>query len=190
MWKKFFPHLPNLLSAFRIAMVPLFVIAYFFDPTEIKSWAIAIYVMAFISDALDGFIARKYNLISNLGKVLDPLGDKLMMIAALTCLTVSGKLPEWAIIIVVAKEALMGIGGLLIHRRAKVAIPPSNIFGKTATVVFVVALVILMVFPHLPDIYAASLIAIAIGLTFAALLSYVMTFRLVMKKKTDTNAHW
>lgn len=195
MGKKIFPHIPNLLSAFRIAMVPVFVFAYFADPSEIKSWALGIYVIAFITDALDGFIARKYDLISNLGKVLDPLGDKLMLVAALACMTVSGRLPVWAVVIVVAKEALMGLGGIIIHRRAKVEIPPSNIFGKTATVVFVIACVALMVFPGLHDIYATSLIALAIGLTFAALLSYVMTFRAVMKKKTDikddsTNTPW
>ena len=168
-------------------MVPVFVIAYFNDPGEIKTWALGIYIIAFISDALDGYIARRYNLISNLGKVLDPLGDKLMMVAALSCITSSGRLPIWAVVIVVAKEALMGIGGLVIHRRAKMEIPPSNIFGKTSTVVFVVACVALMVFPGLPEIYATALIALAIGLTFAALLSYITTFRAVMKKKSDNN---
>ena len=185
MWRKVFSHLPNLLSAVRIAMVPVFIIAYFTDPDDIKTWALIIYVIAFITDALDGYIARKYALTSNLGKVLDPLGDKLMMTAALTCMTISGRLPGWTVAIVVAKESLMGLGGLLIHRRAKTEIPPSNIFGKTATVVFVVACVVIMVFPALPDIYATSLIALAIGLTFAALLSYVMTYRAVMKKKNE-----
>ena len=192
MWKKVFPHIPNLLSSIRIALVPVFVVMYFTDTDEVKTWALCVYIVAFITDALDGCIARRYNLTSNLGKVLDPLGDKLMMTAALTCMTISGRLPVWTVVIVVAKESAMGLGGLLIHRRAKVEIPPSNIFGKTATVVFVVACVIIMVFPSLPDIYATSLIALAIGLTFAALLSYVMTYRVVMKTKIDnkTNTPW
>ena len=192
MRKKLFSILPNLLSMVRIALVPVFIISYFTETGEMKTWALVIYVVAFITDALDGYIARRYNLISNLGKVLDPLGDKLMMTAALSCMTISGRLPVWTVIIVVAKESVMGIGGLVIHRRAKTEIPPSNIFGKTATVVFVCACVVIMIFPTLPDIYATSLIALAIGLTFAALLSYIMTYRTVMKKRLEdkTNNLW
>jgi len=185
MWKKVFANLPNILSSVRIALVPVFVIMYFTDADDVKTWALSVYIVAFITDMLDGYIARKYDLTSNLGKVLDPLGDKLMMTAALTCITISGRLPVWALAVVVAKESLMGLGGLVIHRRAKAEIPPSNIFGKTATVVFVVACVVIMVFPQLPEIYAISLIALAIGLTVAALISYVMTFRVVMKKKNE-----
>ena len=185
MGKKLFYILPNLLSLIRIALVPVFIITYFTDADEIKTWALVIYVIAFITDALDGYIARKYDLISNLGKVLDPLGDKLMMTAALLCMVISGRLPVWTVAVVVAKESVMGIGGLVIHRRAKTEIPASNIFGKTATVVFVFACVVIMIFPALPDVYATSLIALAIGLTFAALISYVMTYRAVMKKRSE-----
>ena len=192
MRKKLFSCLPNILSSIRIALVPVFVFMYFTETGEVKTWALSVYVVAFITDILDGYIARKYNLISNIGKVLDPLGDKLMMTAALVCMTISERLPVWPVAVVVAKESLMGLGGIIIHRRAKAEIPPSNIFGKTATVVFVVACVVLMVFPQLPDIYATSLIALAIGLTFAALLSYFMTFRVVMKKKSEdtSNTPW
>jgi len=192
MRKKLFSCLPNILSSIRIALVPVFVFMYFTETGEVKTWALSVYVVAFITDILDGYIARKYNLISNIGKVLDPLGDKLMMTAALVCMTISERLPVWPVAVVVAKESLMGLGGIVIHRRAKAEIPPSNIFGKTATVVFVVACVVLMVFPQLPDIYATSLIALAIGLTFAALLSYFMTFRIVMKKKSEdtSNTPW
>ena len=185
MGKKLFCILPNLLSLIRIALVPVFIITYFTDADEIKTWALVIYVIAFITDALDGYIARKYDLTSNLGKVLDPLGDKLMMTAALLCMVISGRLPVWTVAVVVAKESVMGIGGLVIHRRAKTEIPASNIFGKTATVVFVFACVVIMIFPALPDVYATSLIALAIGLTFAALISYVMTYRAVMKKRSE-----
>ena len=192
MWKKVFCILPNLLSLIRIALVPVFVVTYFTDANETKTLALIVYIVAFVTDALDGYIARKYDLTSNIGKVLDPLGDKLMMTAALMCMVISGRLPVWTVAIVVAKESVMGIGGLVIHRRAKTEIPPSNIFGKTATVVFVFACVVIMIFPALPDVYATSLIALAIGLTFAALLSYVMTYRVVMKKRMDdkTNTPW
>ena len=183
MGKKLFPHVPNILSAFRIALVPVFVIAYFRDTGDIKTWALAVYLLASVTDALDGIIARKYNLISNLGKVLDPLGDKLMLFAALTCITIDELIPIWAIILIGIKDALMGVGGIVIHRRAKVEIPPSNIIGKSATVVFMVVCVVLMVFPQMPDSASTALISVAILLTFAALISYIMTYSAVMKKR-------
>lgn len=184
MLKKIFPHIPNILSAFRIALVPVFILVYFNEPGDVKTWALIVYVIASISDALDGIIARKYNLISNLGKVLDPLGDKLMLLAVITCITVDGLLPVGTIVIIAVKEAMMGIGGLIIHRRAKVEIPPSNIFGKTSTVVFIVVCIVLMVFPGIPDNYATAMVGVAIGLAFAALISYILTFLSVMRKQS------
>ncbi|MDR1329539.1 MAG: CDP-alcohol phosphatidyltransferase family protein [Oscillospiraceae bacterium] len=180
--------LPNLLSGFRICLVPVFVFAYFADDGEVKVWAVSIYIVAAVTDFLDGFIARRLSSTSNLGKVLDPLGDKLMTAAALSCITIDGLIPAWAIAAVVVKELLMGIGGLVLHSKAKAEIPPSNIFGKTATVVFVAACAALMVFPSIPRQYASAMIGIAVGLTSAALISYILTFSAEMRKRrTDGN---
>ena len=176
-------HVPNILSGFRILLVPVFIFAYFADADGIKTYAVAIYALAAVTDFLDGAIARKYNLISNLGKVLDPLGDKMMMVAAMVCITIDGILPVWAVTIVAAKEILMGIGGVVIHRRAKAEIPASNIFGKTATVVSIVACLSLMIFPIRAQQFAAFMMAIAISLMFGALATYVRTFSLVMKER-------
>jgi CDP-diacylglycerol--glycerol-3-phosphate 3-phosphatidyltransferase len=175
--------LPNLLSGFRICLVPIFIFAYFHEGGVVKTWAVSIYVVAAVTDFLDGYIARKFSIVSNLGKVLDPLGDKLMTAAALTCITVDGLVPAWAIAAVLVKEMLMGIGGLVLHSKARAEIPPSNIFGKTATVVFVVACAALMIFPSIPRLYASAMIGVAVGLMSAALISYILTFSAVMKKR-------
>ena len=116
--------------------MPVFVFAYFYDPRTIKVYAAAVYAVASFTDFLDGFIARKYNLISNLGKLLDPLGDKLMTLAVLTCITIDNIIPVWAVIAVLCKEALMLIGGVVLRRKEGGEIPSSNIVGKTSTVVF------------------------------------------------------
>ena len=175
-------NIPNMLSSFRIFLVPVFVLAYFFDPNNVKGVAVGIYLLAAFTDFLDGAIARRYNLISNLGKVLDPLGDKMMMVAAMVCITIDGILPIWAVCIVVAKELLMGIGGVVIHRRAKAEIPPSNIFGKSATVVSIAACLALMLFPSIPTTCAAVIMGIAIALMVCALATYIYTYAVVMKK--------
>jgi len=180
-------HVPNILSGFRILLVPVFIFAYFADQDEIKGIAVVIFALAAVTDFLDGAIARKYDIISNLGKVLDPLGDKMMMVSAMVCITIDGILPAWAVSIVVAKELLMGIGGVVIHRRAKAEIPPSNIFGKTATVVSIVACLSLMLFRSRAQGFAAILMSVAIGLMFGALASYIHTFSLVMKEQKNAN---
>ena len=85
-------NLPNKLSILRILMVPLFVLAYFLPFEWTPFVALGVFVLAAITDFLDGFIARKYNLVTNLGKLLDPIADKILVCAALFCIAVSNPL--------------------------------------------------------------------------------------------------
>jgi cardiolipin synthase (CMP-forming) len=176
-------NVPNILSSIRICLVPVFVIAYFYDrePGNIKVYAAAVYALATFTDFLDGYIARKYNLVSNLGKVLDPIGDKLMTLAVLTCITIVKVIPIWAVLIAVIKEALMLAGGAIIRKREGGEIPSSNIIGKTSTVVFFIVCVTLMLF-RLPGPIATIMIGFAILLMLIALASYIRTFILVIKR--------
>jgi CDP-diacylglycerol--glycerol-3-phosphate 3-phosphatidyltransferase len=174
--------IPNLLSFFRICLVPVFIFAYFSAAEgAVKVLAISVYALAAVTDFLDGFLARKFKLTTALGKILDPLGDKLMMVSALTCITIDGLIPVWAVIAAFTKELLMGVGGLLLHRRAGGEIPPSNILGKASTVVFIAVFLALMLFP-IPSRAAAYMIAGALALMFAALGGYIMTFVSVLKQ--------
>ncbi|SHI22795.1 CDP-diacylglycerol--glycerol-3-phosphate 3-phosphatidyltransferase [Sporobacter termitidis DSM 10068] len=173
-------NVPNILSSIRICLVPVFVAAYFCDPSSIKIYAAVVYAAASFTDFLDGYIARKYNLISNLGKLLDPLGDKLMTLAVLTCITIDNVIPVWAVLVAVCKEVLMVVGGALVRKKEGGEIPPSNIIGKTSTVVFFVVCVTLMLF-NIPDNIATIMISVAIVLMLVALASYINTFIRVMK---------
>ena len=180
-------NVPNILSSIRICLVPVFVLAYFCESGSVKIAAAAVYAVASVTDFLDGFIARKYSLISNLGKILDPVGDKLMTLAVLTCITVDEVIPVWAVLVAVFKEALMLIGSAVIRKREGGAIPSSNIIGKTSTVVFFVVCVTLMLFEQIPENIATIMISFALALMLIALASYLTTFIRVMKRIDGIN---
>jgi len=180
--------LPNLISIFRICLVPAFVAAYIFDQNDVKISAIIIYAVAGLSDFLDGFFARKFDAQSKLGKLLDPLADKLMTFTVLICITVSRPILLWAVIVFFLKEICMGIGGLVIHKVAHVELPPSNIIGKVSTAVFFLVCGILLIFANINETVASLIIAGAIGLTLIAFATYIFTYIKVMKsrsKKTE-----
>ena len=171
---------PNMLSIFRLCLVPAFVVVYFSGFPHARWWAVGIYALATFTDYLDGHLARKYNLITNLGKVLDPLGDKMLTFTVLACIAIDRIIPGWIVIIIFAKEAMMGLGGLLIHRRARVEIPPSNYIGKTATVLFFLVCVVLMLFP-VGEPASTIMISTAVLVSLIAFVSYVIRYINIMK---------
>ena len=175
--------LPNIISIFRICLVPVFVIIYFSGMPYARMYAALVFAVAALSDFLDGFLARKFGASSNLGKVLDPLGDKLMTVAVLVCITIDRIIPIWPVIAVVVKEILMAVGGFIVHRKAKAEIPASNMIGKTSTVVFFLVCFALMLFRNIPQGAATAMVTAAIVLTLLALGSYVKTFVSVMQNR-------
>jgi len=175
--------LPNIISIFRICLVPVFVVAYIIDTNGVKYSAIIIYAVAGLSDFLDGFLARKFDAQSKLGKLLDPLADKLMTFTAIICITVSKPILLWAVIVFFVKEICMGIGGLVIHKVAHVELPPSNIVGKISTAVFFLACGVLLLFNNISDGIATVIIAFAIGLTLIAFAVYIITYIKVMRSR-------
>ena len=179
---------PNIISIFRIILVPVFAIVYFTDDSDIKIYAILIFAVAGLSDCLDGFLARRLNAQSKLGKLLDPLGDKLMTFTAMICITITRPILVWAVVVFFVKEVLMGIGGLLIHKKAHIELPPANFIGKTSTVVFFFVCVTLLIFGNhewLTNTVAMSLISAAIGLALIALVSYLLSYVKIMKTRQN-----
>ena len=173
--------IPNILSIFRICLVPVFIVVYFLDGHDVKTYAILIYALASFTDFLDGFIARRFKASSNLGKFLDPFGDKLMAVSAMVCITIDRIIPVWAVIATGIKEIMMAIGGLIVRRKTRAEIPPSNLIGKTSTVVFFLVSATLMLFRSIPGDIAAIMITAAVALTFVALVSYFITYVNIMK---------
>lgn len=106
--------IPNILSTLRIGMVGIFI--YFFLHSRYFS-ALGIYVLAILTDSLDGYLARHNNWVTNIGKVLDPLADKLMLIAALCCFYSRYWVPLWLLAVVAGKEIIMIAGGFLLWKK-------------------------------------------------------------------------
>ena len=101
-------NLPNKLTMFRVILIPFFVLFMLVDITTVDKWiALAIFIVASLTDLLDGKIARKYNLVTNFGKFMDPLADKLLVCSALICLVELAKLPAWMVIVIIAREFII-----------------------------------------------------------------------------------
>jgi len=179
--------LPNIISIFRISLVPVFITAYFAFDSEIKIWAILVYTIAGLSDLLDGYLARKFDAVSKLGKLLDPLGDKLMTFTVMVCITITNPILYWAVLVFFVKEVLMGIGGFLIHKKARVELPAANFIGKASTFSLFLVCVTLMLFRELPDSVAIALTTAAICVTLIALVSYLGSYIKIMKSSTIQN---
>lgn len=173
-------NVPNLLSMLRIALVPVFCIIYFSDLENSRLYSAVVYAVASLTDMLDGFIARRFNKITKLGRILDPMGDKLMCFAVVMCITIDGFIPVWALILLFVKEATMAIGGLIMYERATDIIS-SNHVGKAATVLFFLVCVAILVFDGISKTTATLLISAALLLTMIALATYLMRFVQVMK---------
>lgn len=174
-------NVPNTLSLIRLLMVPVFAIVFFHDPTPGYWWAAGLYVLVSATDLLDGYIARSRGQITKLGRVLDPLADKLMSACVLICIAIEELVPWWAVAVFLAKELLMGIGALVEYKHID-DVAPSGFFGKFAMVFFFVTCLIIMTIPVLPAIAAEILIAVALFLTIAAFFSYAIRFSAIMKK--------
>ncbi len=122
-------HVPNILSFIRLALCPVFVWA-FFNLSPI--FAFVIFAVASLLDIIDGFIARKFNCISVLGKILDPVADKVLQLSALICFTLNGFIHFFVVVLLGIKELTMLIGGAIISKKRNDMVY-SNKFGKIAS---------------------------------------------------------
>lgn len=168
--------IPNLLSIMRILILPFFVWAYLMaEPQTGYPLSCMLLALSGLSDMLDGFIARRFHMVTDIGKILDPVADKLTQITILTCLTL--RYPSFFLLLVVfaLKELMMLAGGLLLLRRH---IHPGSAkwFGKIATCFFYLSMVLVVFFPRLPWQLTAGIAAMNLLLCVFALLMYIPVF--------------
>ncbi len=168
-------NIPNLLTFLRVAMIPLFVLAFLSE--NISSWfALAIFVIAAITDALDGYIARKQNIVTDLGKLMDPLADKLMVMSAFICFTAAGVLHPAVTIIIMSREFL--VTGLRSIASSKGRVIAADIWGKLKTISQDTAAIVILVwkcspiFPNLLSVIAYACVWIMTLLTIFSAVNY------------------
>ena len=174
-------NLPNKLTIIRVCLIPFFVAALLFDHGENYTMRIAanvLFIVASLTDLFDGKIARKYNLVTNFGKFMDPLADKLLVCSALICLIELGQLPAWVVIIIISREFI--ISGFRLVAADNGVVIAASYWGKFKTTFQMIA-VILLIF----DIQALTLVTnivvvIAVALTIISLVDYVMKNRKIL----------
>ena len=139
--------IPNLFTFLRLAGVPLFI--YLALGPHADGWAVAVLALGGTSDWVDGFLARRLHQVSRLGELLDPLADRLYIVATVIVLTVRGVVPLWFTLALLAREAVLGLG-LAVLRRYGYGPPPVHYVGKTATFILLVALPMLLLATAVP----------------------------------------
>ena len=159
-------NLPNILTLVRIAMVPVVILFFILDE---PFWALGIFLLAGFTDVLDGWIARKYNLITAFGQVMDPLADKLMLMTTLICLYITGRVPLAVPIIVVVKEWTMITAAALLYR--KNIIQPANLFGKLSTLLFTVSVILSFMSDYVAPLHTFFLF-LSTGVAVFAMVNY------------------
>ena len=174
-------HVPNILSILRILAAPVIIAVYFFSGTNARLTVAIIYIAASATDMLDGLIARRFNAISNLGRILDPLGDKLLMLAVMGCLAADRRLPVWAFVLLFLKEGFMILGSAFVHGKFKYEMPPSVFAGKAATFVLFIIGMSFLIF-DIPRPITDYMAAVAVGVAFLAFGGYLTVYRNLSKK--------
>lgn len=170
------PHknIPNIITVFRIVLIPIYLLLFYSNKENRILLAGLTYILAGISDILDGQIARKYNLVSKLGSVLDPFADKLMTFAVLISFTTARLIPVWIIIAIGIKEFLMILGGATLYLFKGNKVLPANKYGKIATLSFYAAT--LSIVFNVSEIISTTLFLVTVVLNIAAFINYLFIY--------------
>jgi len=162
---------PNLVTLARIALVPVTLV---FLAADHRLAAVAALLVMFVSDGLDGYLARKLGRVTELGKILDPAADKIAVAAVLVYLVVVGEFPLWAFLLVVVRDAAIIMGGLAIARKSR-SVPQPLMVGKIAVVVL--GLVVLVFAADLQVLEPAALVLCVVAVVTSSVAYAVVARR-------------
>lgn len=168
-------NLPNRLTVLRVLMIPFFVLFTLAElvPGYDKYIAAAIFIIASLTDLLDGKIARKYDLVTNFGKFMDPLADKLLVCAALICLVEKSMLPAWMVIIIISREFI--ISGFRLVASDNGVVIAASYWGKFKTTFQMLMIIVLLLdLGGVFDMIGTAFTWIALILTIVSLLDYLI----------------
>ena len=172
---------PNKLTVVRMILVPFLVVFLLTGwGGEANRWiCLAIFVAASVTDWFDGHLARKYNLITNFGKFMDPLADKLLVCSAMICMIEVDKLPAWVVIIIIGREFI--ISGFRLIAAENGIVIAANYWGKFKTVSQMIMIILLILdFGGIFTVLTQIFIWLSVALTIISLLTYIMQNRKVL----------
>ena len=176
-------NLPNKLTIMRVILIPFFVFfllsPYF--PAYGNYIAVAIFIVASLTDMLDGKIARKYNLVTNFGKFMDPLADKLLVCSAMICLIDLDRLAAWIVIVIIAREFI--ISGFRLVASDNGVVIAASYWGKFKTTFQMLMVIVLILDIQMPffQILGTVLTYVALILTVVSLIDYIVKNKDVLK---------
>lgn len=177
---KFKWNIPNALSLVRLALLPVFAVLYLksAEQSSLLFWALGVLFVSGLTDLLDGVIARRFNQITEIGKLLDPLADKLTQLVVLVCLAIRNKGLIPLMIICLAKEVLQLIGGWLLLSRRDI-IRGSKWFGKVSTFTFYAVMLLIVLWQGMPPVVFGVLVSlVALTMLFSFFNYLRLYFRL------------
>ena len=174
-------NLPNKLTTARVIMIPFFLVFLMTNFFEGSNYvALAIFIIASLTDMLDGKIARKYNLVTNFGKFMDPLADKLLVCAAMICLMDLDRLPSWIVIIIISREFI--ISGFRLIAADNGIVIAASWWGKAKTISQMIMIILLVAdFGGVFDMIGQVMIYLALVLTVVSLVDYIAKNKQVLK---------
>ena len=168
-------NLPNKLTILRVIMIPFFVAALLYDGganQNMRYVAAALFIIASLTDMLDGKIARKYNLVTNFGKFMDPLADKLLVCPALICMIELRELPAWMVIIIISREFI--ISGFRLVASDNGVVIAASYWGKFKTTFQMIGVVLLIFNIPALSTLTTIIVWIALALTVISLVDYIV----------------
>ena len=177
-------NLPNKLTTLRVIMIPFFVFFLLWQNGEnytFRMIALALFIIASLTDLLDGKIARKYNLVTNFGKFMDPLADKLLVCSALICMIELRELPAWMVIIIISREFI--ISGFRLVASDNGVVIAASYWGKFKTTFQMLMVIVLILDIQMPffQILGTVLTYVALILTVVSLIDYIVKNKDVLK---------
>ncbi len=175
-------NLPNFLTLIRFILIPFCGYALYTDRFLLAG---ILFVAACLTDLLDGYVARKYDMITNFGKLADPAADKLLLLTVLFILAIKNIIPMVIPVIVLVKESIMGIGGLILLKKKYVV--SAHVYGKLATFFFNFSVAII-IFLKPNTVITNILLVISVVLMFVALIYYTKGYFKIKEKVVENEA--
>lgn len=175
-WKKDVLTIPNMLSLFRLVLIPVYVTIYInaAQPAE-YFLAGSILAVSCLTDMIDGKIARRFNMISTIGKILDPVADKLTQFALTLCLSVKYPILRFVLILFVVKESFQAIVGFIHLRKGKM-LPGALPAGKVCTAILFLSLIILVLMPNLSQKFVDAIAITDAGFLLYSFIHYIFAY--------------